>query len=129
MIRYILDTSALLCYLRDEPGADKIYSFLKKGSALHRVNLGELYYCLLRKEGSEIASQIYGKVLQYPVTFIDDLSDAFLLTTGKLKVSYKLGYADAVVAATAILQKATLVTKDNDFRPLVKDKVLTVQWV
>lgn len=96
---------------------------------MHRVNLGELYYGVLKKDGEKTANEVYGLLAQYPIRFIDDLSDPFLATTARLKVNYRLGFADSFAAATAILCRSTLVTKDNDFRPLQKNKVLDVEWI
>lgn len=132
MSAIIFDTSALLCYLRDEKGAADVHHFLssKKFSLkMHRIHLGELYYGILKKDGPEIASQVYGMLLQYPVHYLSDLNDALLMTAGRLKVDYKLGFADSFAAAAAIIDNAALVTKDNDFRPLAKDGILQVVWI
>lgn len=129
---YVLDTSALLCYLRDERGAEKLHHLLtskKDVLKMHRVNLGEVYYGVLKKEGAPKANQLYGMLLQYPVRYIDDLSDTFLVTTGRLKVKYNLGFADSFVAASTLMEQATLITKDNDFRPLEKDGLFDVLWI
>lgn len=128
----ILDTSALLCFLRDEKGAEIIQNLLTSRDhelKMHKVNLGELYYSVLKKDGVERADQLYGMLFRYPIHFVEDLSDAFIMTAGRLKVKYSLGFADSFAAATAMVEKATLVTKDNDFRPLEKDGILPILWV
>lgn len=129
MSLYILDTSALLCYLRDEAGAEKVARILKKDCGMHRVNLGEVYYGVLKRDGLEKANEVYGALLQYPIRFIDDLTDAMLLTTGKFKVIYHLGFADSFAAATACLNSAFLVTKDNDFRPVGQKGLVKIVWI
>lgn len=132
MGRYVLDTSALLCYLRDESGAGRVFDILSSKASdtrMHRVNLGEIYYGVLRRDGERKANEIYGFLVQYPVHYLEDLSDPFLVTVGRLKVRFGLGFADSFAAATAVLNNAVLVTKDNDFRPLEKKKIIKVQWV
>jgi len=132
MRRYVFDTSALLCYLRDEPGSHQVYKILRSKESLlhmHRVNLGELHYGIMKKDGEEKANEVLGILIQYPIQFVNDLSDPFLVTTSRFKVDHGLGFADAFAAATALLNKAVLVTKDNDFRTLTKKKILEVFWI
>ncbi len=131
-LSYVLDTSALLCYLRNEKGAEKVHDLLiskKEILKMHRVNLGEIYYGVLRKEGVQKASQLYGMLLQYPLEYTSNLSDTLLMTAGRLKVEYGLGFADSFAAATTFIERSVLVTKDNDFRLLEKDKLFDVLWV
>lgn len=132
MKRFVLDTSALLCYLRNEKGADRVLKILRDDSSLilmHRINLGEIYYGILRKDGEEKANEVYGYLAQYPIDFVHDLSDPFLVTASKMKASYGLGFADAFAAATAAIHNAVLVTKDNDFRILQRDSTIKIEWV
>lgn len=132
MKTYVLDTSALLCYLRNESGSDHVFEILRSKShviKMHQVNLGEIYYGLLRMDGEKKANHAYGVLLQYPIHWVEDLGDTFLMTSGKLKIEYRLGFADSFAAATAILNQAILITKDNDFRPIAKDSLLQVLWV
>lgn len=96
---------------------------------MHRVNLGEIYYGVLKKDGEKTANEVYGLLAQYPILFIDDLSDPFLATTARLKVNYRLGFADSFAAATTVLHTSVLITKDNDFRPLQKNKLIDIEWI
>lgn len=132
MSTFVLDTSALLCYLRAEEGAKTVHDLLvsrKHSLKMHKVNLGEVYYGVLKKDGPEKADQLYGILLQYPVQYEETLSDPLVVTAGRLKVKYHLGFADSFAAAMAMVEGGTLVTKDNDFRSLEKDKILSVLWV
>lgn len=50
--RYVLDASAILALLADEPGADRVAQILDDTQALASVstiNLGEVYYIVLRR--------------------------------------------------------------------------------
>ncbi len=132
MGRYVLDTSAFLCYLRDESGADFVYEILSSRESenfMHRVNLGEIYYGILRRDGERKANEVYGFLVQYPVRYLEDLGDPFLVTVARLKVRYGLGFADSFAAATAVLNNAVLVTKDNDFRPLERKGIVKIRWL
>lgn len=128
-LKTVLDTSALLCLLRNESGAEHVQRFISKDCGLHRLHLGEVYYAVLKLDGEEKARQMYGLLTQYPLRFLTDLSDPLLITAGNLKVKFGLGFADACAAATAIIHRAPLITKDNDFRPLQKRGFLDLIWV
>lgn len=62
--RYILDTYAVLCYLRDEDGADLVAALLKAGKEgkillnMSWINVGEVYYIVQREEGQEKSKAI-----------------------------------------------------------------------
>lgn len=135
MKNYCLDTFALISYLHNEKGADKVQQLLdfakieKVRLFMHKINLGELYYTVYRHEGEVEADFIYGRVKEFPIQFSDDLSEVFLLSAAKLKGSYKMSYADSFAAALSIQGELTLVTGDPDFRPLEIDKRIKVVWL
>ena len=129
---YIFDTSAILCLLRNEKGAEQVYQLLKKKNnpfKMHRINLGEIYSVVLKYEGKSKAHQLYGYLIQFPIEFVDHLDDAFLLRVAGFKVDHGLGFADSFVAATAYKYGGIIVTKDNDLRPLAQKGILKVQWI
>lgn len=135
MKAYCLDTFALICYLHNEKGANKVQELLKlakKGKAqlfMHKISLGELYYIVYKQEGETEADLIYGRVKQFPVQFIEDLSEVFLLSAARLKGGYRMSYADSFAAALAIQKRLTLVTGDPDFKSLESDKKIELLWL
>lgn len=74
MNNYCLDTFALVSYLHNERGADKVHellNFSKKGKTqlfMHKINLGELYCTVFRQEGESEADFIYGRVKEFPMS-------------------------------------------------------------
>jgi len=132
---YCLDTFALIAYLHNEKGADKIQQLLNYAKAdktrlfMHKINLGELYYTVYRQEGANEADLIYGRIKEFPIQFTGDLSEGFLLSAAKLKGSYKMSYADSFAAALSIQENLTLVTGDLDFKPLETNNRLKILWL
>jgi predicted nucleic acid-binding protein len=124
---YILDTFAVIAYLNDEEGADKVEKILNKAEEgkvklfMHAINLGELFYNIFKKEGETKAISVYGIVKQYPVEFVEDLSEPFLLSTARLKGTYPISYADAFAVITAIEKGGILVTGDPELKILETD--------
>lgn len=135
MKRYCVDTFALIAYLHNEEGADKVYHLLnsakeeKEQLFMHKINLGELYYTVYRQEGESEADLIYARIKEFPIQFVDNLSEELLLSAAKLKGSYKMSYADSFAAALSIEKELTLVTGDPDFKPLETDNRLKILWL
>ena len=132
---YILDTFAVIAYLNDEEGADKVEKLLNKAKEgeiklfMHAINLGELFYNVFKKEDETKAIMVYGKVKQYPVEFVEDLSEPFLLSTARLKGTYPISYADAFAVVTAIEKEGILVTGDPELKILETDNKVEILWI
>jgi predicted nucleic acid-binding protein len=131
---YVLDSFSIIAYLNDEEGADIVGELLKeadKGTVklfMHVINLGEIFYIVFREKGEVEAINVYSKIRQYPVEFVEDLSEPFLLTAASIKGTYPVSYADAFVAATAIEKNGTLVTGDPEFKCVeIKIEIFWIQ--
>ena len=122
--RYILDTSALVAYLAQEPGAERVAD-VKHASALPFIVITELYYITWRKQGKPLADVTIQHVLDWRLPLLT-ATERVSLFAGSLKARYRLGLADSFVAAFALAHRATLVTKDPDFRPLQPNLQLLV---
>ena len=98
MPAYILDSFAIIAYLNDEEGADRVEELLNEAGKgrinlfMHSINLGEVFYIVFREEGGTQAINVYAKVRQYPVEFVEDLSESFLLNAARLKGTYPIAY-------------------------------------
>jgi len=132
---YILDSFAIIAYLNDEEGADKVEELLNKASKgdiklfMHAINLGEVFYIVFREEGETQAINVYSKVRQYSIEFVEDLSESFLLNAARLKGTYSIAYADAFAIATAAETNGILVTGDPELKPLEADKKVEILWI
>ena len=86
------------------------------------VNWGEAYYSISYTGGPGTSHGVIEEIAQLPITIVPaDLEQTRL--AAELNAQHKLPYADCFAASLAILQHATLVTADSDFR-LVKKKLL-----
>ena len=132
MKTYVLDSSALMTFFEDRPGADKVEELLaeaaeaKRPLAMSVVNWGEVYYSVWRARGEKAAAAKLGEIAQLPIEIA-----SVDMELGKLAASFKaqhnLPYADCFAAALAQARKATLVTSDKDFER-VGDIVRTI-WI
>lgn len=133
--RFVLDSFAVIAFLQDEEGADKVEGILREGEEgkaklyMHLINLGEVYCNVLKEEGEALANSVWVRVKNYPVEFVDDLSEGFLLSVARIKGTYPISYADAFAVATSMEKEATLITGDPDFKPLERDGRIKVLWI
>jgi predicted nucleic acid-binding protein len=87
------------------------------------VNLGEVFYVLLKHVGEQRARH-YVQALQHVATTVEaDAAQALL--AAEMKHNYKLGYADSFAATLAVTLKATLLSADPAFEKLGK----SLKWL
>ncbi|MGA2356311.1 MAG: type II toxin-antitoxin system VapC family toxin [Terriglobales bacterium] len=129
---YVLDASAVLDFLEDGPGAERMEWLLKE--AVHRAtrllisvaNWGEVFYHQWQDRGEETARRTMGGLSRLPLEVLPvDLAQ--VMKAGELKAVHKIPYVDCIAAALAIFQKATLVTSDRDFEKLGRN--FPVLWI
>ena len=133
---YILDACALLALLRDEPGADKVADVLNaanKGNItiqMHKANLLEVYYDLLRSHSKERADMILAEVKKRPININAEITDELFIEAGRLKSTYKISFADSFALAQAIVSGGTLLTSDHhEFDVIEGSENITFDWV
>ncbi|MDR0654462.1 MAG: type II toxin-antitoxin system VapC family toxin [Synergistaceae bacterium] len=116
---YILDACAIIAFLLKEPGAEKVRDLFQcagRGEVslfMHNINVFEVYYGVHRAEGEEVATDTLNDIKSLPIAFLSEFSDDALIEAGRLKASYKMSLADAVLVAEASIVRATVVTSDH----------------
>lgn len=137
MKSYVLDSHALLTYIRKEHGNLTVRQILGEGLrgqaqiAMSVVNFGEVYFMLCKKSTYAKAETVWRSTNRYRIAlFMADLNRTF--AAAKLKATYStskqsLSYADCFAAALAQELNATLITGDPEFKVL--EKVINIQFV
>lgn len=120
---YVLDASAVLDFVEDGPGAERVQQLFEDAARSHTpvlvsvMNWGEVFYQSWQKRGEGPARKTLADLERLPIEVIPvDLYQA--LKAGELKAVHKIPFVDSVAAALATLRKATLVTSDRDFEKL-----------
>lgn len=122
-MNYTLDTSAVLSYFLDEPGADEVKEILllaKKGERevfVSFMTFMELLYRIWKLFGEHQAKKIYLLLRGLPVHEINQ-SEGLLVTAARLKANYPISVADSWIAATAFSTDSILVHKDPEMERL-----------
>ncbi|WP_221029317.1 PIN domain-containing protein [Actomonas aquatica] len=128
----VLDSFALIAFLRDETGADTIEQILQDAAAdrcrlwMTEVNYAEVRYILERKEGLATWQASAAAIATLPIRFVSadrSLADA----AAAIKAYNKLSLADAFAAALAQELPATLITADPEFKAL--SDTLSIDWL
>lgn len=117
MIENILDASAVLAVLQDEPGKDKVEAIFER-SALGRVNATEVLTTLINK-GSSFEDAVLA--LDSLELAIIEFDKAQAEKTAELRVATMhlgLSLGDRACLALAILQNVTAVTADQNWLKL-----------
>lgn len=117
---YVLDANAVLDFVEDGPGAERVERLFK--DALHRnapvlmsvVNWGEVFYHSWQERGEESARRTLAGLARLPLELVPvDVPQS--LQAGEIKARHRIPYVDCLAAALAMMRQAVLVTSDRDF--------------
>jgi ribonuclease VapC len=128
----VLDSYALLAFLRGEDGDGKVRQLLERAGErdqpLHmtEVNYAEVKYIIMRKEGRQRWASIAADLPALPLEF-HPITRLLADTAADFKAQYRMGLADAFAAALAKEKKAELVTGDPEFR--VMEREIKIKWI
>jgi predicted nucleic acid-binding protein len=119
---FVLDTSAMLAYLKNETGADVVESLLLDAGNTcfaHAVNLCEVFYTVRRREGEADAQLAVATLLDVSVLPREDQDQEFWLEAGRIKSEHPhMGLGDCYCAVLARRVNGEAVTGDHpDFEP------------
>jgi len=128
---YVLDANAVLDFVEDGPGAERMERLFKDARQsspllISVVNWGEVFYHSWQERGEEFARKTIADLSQFPIELIP--VDTFqALQAGEIKARHKVPYVDSLAAALAIVRQAVLVTSDRDFERL--GRRIQVLWL
>lgn len=128
----VLDSFAILAWLQNEPGADRVEALLTQAQRrktfllLNVINLGEVYYRLARQHGHTLAQTIIRQLETVPIQLYPCDHD-LAIEAAKIKADYPMAYADAFAVATALKEDAVVITGDPEFHQV--EHLVTIDWV
>lgn len=128
----VLDSWALLCYLEQEPGHEKLIELFEKAvdsSApllMSIINWGEIYYQVARRFGDQKAQEIEQLIETLPITLIE-VDKSLTREAARIKTVRKMAYTDCFAVALARLKKAELYTGDLEFKAVEKE--IKIVWL
>ena len=130
----MLDASALLAYLRGEPGADTVRNLLvdrTQDCVVHAMNLCEVYYQTIRSSDESHAVSALEDLKELGLIVRDDFDEEFWLTVGKHKAPERsVPLADFCAAELANRINAEVITADHaDFGRIKERGICRVRFI
>jgi ribonuclease VapC len=129
---YILDSFAVLAYLRGEQAGKRVREVLDLANSgecrimFSLINLGEVVYLIERRNGVARAQEILILLQHEPIDFVE-ADRASILAAAHIKANYPLSYADAFVVAAAQAYSGTVLTGDREFSAV--ENLVSVEWL
>ena len=121
MVRIVFDTSALLAHSNDESNADDVEKQLKKlidcenTGIISAVTVSEFTEKVTRNSDRKTALNALN-LLEESGIVVMEVTEEIARLSGPLKAQYpRLSTADAIIIATAYINKAKLFTFDKGF--------------
>jgi len=129
--KVVLDTKPLIklfAYERGWEAVQKILAKIEAGEvegAISVITLTEIYYKYLQ-EGRPDLAEARTEVLRRAIYLRKlGIGEEAALQAGVFKGKYAVPIADALIAASAYLEKATIISDDQDYKRIKEVKALT----
>ncbi|HWR14465.1 MAG TPA: type II toxin-antitoxin system VapC family toxin [Terriglobales bacterium] len=118
---FVLDASAVLRFLDNEPGALEVERLIKDAAIgahdllMSAANWGEVFYIVLKAHGVVSAENIENRFQSLPINVLS-VDPIVAREAAEFRFRFKVPFADSFAGALALRNNATLITADNDFR-------------
>lgn len=128
----LLDSCALLVYLKKELDYQRVLEILSVGSkegrvVMNEINVGECHYLVARERGLEQADYLIDTIIpNLPIKLVSNTFDD-IIAASRVKSKHSIPYADCFAVATAIREKAVIVTGDPDFK--LVEGIVEIEWL
>jgi len=130
---HILDASAIVAYLSEEPGEAVVTTLLADPTAVcyaHTINLCEVYYHLIRLSDVPRARQGIQNLCADGVIERRDMSQDFWQRVGELKARGRISIPDCFCITLAQELSGEVVTCDHgEFGPLVPLGIVPITFI
>ncbi len=115
----MVDSWAWIEYFRGSAAGSKVRRILEESEeevVVSTINLAEVYLWVLKFYGKKTAKEKLAAIEQR--SFVREVDRAIAIEAAQIKHERGWGLADAIVYATAVREKARILTGNPDFRGL-----------
>ncbi|MEK7680095.1 MAG: type II toxin-antitoxin system VapC family toxin [Deltaproteobacteria bacterium] len=129
---FIFDSHAILKYFQKEKGHEKVIRVLEDAQRtgavkyINIINLGEIIYSTKRQFGDQKKIEALANIERLGFTVLP-VSNSTVFQAAEYKAQYSISYADCFVLASALEQKAVIITGDPEFRKV--EHLADIMWV
>ncbi len=130
--KIILDAYGLLLFLQKEGPYHVIKTLFwdaqqeKNPVLVNEMSLGEIFHIIFSVHSIEKAETFIPLLEILPLEIISNCLDD-IMQAARIKARYAIDTVSSLVVATAIVQKAKLVTGDPEFKKV--DGLIPIQWL
>ena len=128
----VLDACALIAFIRSEDGADRVEQRLIEGGCLvHALNLCEVYYDCIRRDGEARANAILTDLQDAGLSARSDIDEDFWKDAGRIKAEVaRISLADCFAVALARRVGMPVMTSDHhEFDNILERGLCAVQFL
>ena len=129
MARSVLDASALLAYLRREPGWEQVLAAFSGTTTMTSVNFGEVAGWMVRKGADEAAVRGLRNGLVFPLTPVDDDLCIRAALLEPLTRAKGLGIGDRLCLALAARSDSVALTANATWQDIAAGAGVVVQLI
>ena len=128
----VLDSYAVLAFLFQEPGHEKVVALFEKAAESDKTlllaapNWAEVRYMIERKVGITRWQEVRTRLLGLPIAIVPVAQELAELA-GEIKATNKMSLADCFAAALAKQRKIDIYTGDPEFRALESE--IRIIWL
>ena len=133
---YVLDSCALIAFMRKENGSQRVADIFEKALEkeciiyIHKATVAVVYYDTLRTSNMNEAENMIKDLSLLPILFSNNLTKFFIRQIGYFKVNYKVSFADCFVLALSRIKKAKVISSDHhEFDAVEKSKIVSFFWI
>jgi predicted nucleic acid-binding protein len=130
--RIVLDAYAVLALLGNEAGSEVVERYMTDADTeiyLSVISLGEIYYILLRRKGTEAAEELVRNILTDESLAVIEAPWQRVKGAAFIKAKGGLSYADSFVVDLALELEAVLVTGDPEILSVSGNVGVKVAWL
>lgn len=114
----VLDASAVIALLRDEPGAEQVWAMVQPGATISAVNLAEVLSKMLDKGTPKELAERSVAILDLEVVGLDAPSAAQIAWLRPMTRTIGLSLGDRACLALAVARNALVLTADRPWLTL-----------
>jgi uncharacterized protein with PIN domain len=127
----VVDSWALVAWVRDEPAAEAVEGFLRDAHAgrcrltMSLMNVAETFYILAKRNSPAIADEFLLRLPSLPIRVVVPDEDG-VMAAARIKAVHAVAFGDAFAIALAQEEEASVITGDHEIR---KCGIVPVDWV
>jgi len=128
-----LDSSALIAFLKDEPGAEVVERLLLDSANtcyVHAINLCEVFYDFLRRGGEQTAQAVLSDLAASRIVVSEEMDSELWQEAGRNKAHMRLPLGDCFLLAMTSRIGGQAVTADRgDLEPVEADVKYPIRFI